>query len=214
MIRLHRCGKSASRHYATLMLGIRHPQLARSLVVAGCGSGALESHRAAFKAHAEAMAVQFLTEGAPSVATALGLSATRIQLQNKDPRGWEEFVRHLCDHSSQGSAFTLRKYQIEKPSLYDLESQLRGISIPVLLAVGDEDDSCLDTNLFLKRTIPTSGLWVLPKSGHAINLEEPAAFNAAVIGFLSTVERGRWEARDTRSLAEGIANPVRMKAWS
>lgn len=196
--------------YATLMLGIRYPHLARSLVVAGCGSGASHSHRASFKAHAEAMAVQFLTEGSASVAKALGLSATRIQLQNKDPRGWSEFVDHLGDHSATGSAMTLRQYQIARPSLYDLENELRTINIPVLLAVGDEDDSCLDVNLFLKRTISTSGLWMLPKSGHAINLEEPAAFNSTVSTFLSSVERGRWEPRDPRSLVEGIANPGRL----
>ena len=33
---------------------------------------------------------------------------------------------------------------------------------------------------------------MLPKTGHTINLEEPAAFNAAVEGFLHAVERGRW----------------------
>jgi pimeloyl-ACP methyl ester carboxylesterase len=32
-----------------------------------------------------------------------------------------------------------------------------------------------------------------PRTGHAINLEEPAAFNREVAAFLSTVERGRWQ---------------------
>jgi len=36
----------------------------------------------------------------------------------------------------------------------------------------------------------------LPKTGHTINLEEPAAFNAAVQDFLHAVEHGRWAERD------------------
>ena len=77
----------------------------------------------------------------------------------------------------------------------------------MLLAVGDEDEPCLDVNLFLKRSLPVSGLWMAPKTGHAINLEEPAAFNQAVHAFLCQVERGHWARRDPRSLAPGLANP-------
>lgn len=198
--------------YASLWLGIRHPSLVRSLVIAGCGSGAVRSHHLSFAKHAEAMAVQFLEEGSPAVAQVLGLSATRVQLQNKDPRSWNDFVEHLSDHSAEGSAMTLRQYQISRPSLFDMEEQLRKIAAPVLLAVGDEDEPCLDANLFLKRTIATAGLWVLPRSGHAINLEEPVLFNTAVQSFLSTVERGRWDARDPRTFADGMANPGLHKA--
>ena len=61
--------------------------------------------------------------------------------------------------------------------------------MPVLLALGDEDGPCLETNLMLKRAIPGAGLWIHPHTGHAINLEEPAAFNAMVESFLADVER-------------------------
>ena len=64
--------------------------------------------------------------------------------------------------------------------------------MPVLIIAGDEDDTTLDVALFLKRTIPRCGLMMLPKTGHTINLEEPAAFNAAIENFLHAVERGRW----------------------
>lgn len=193
--------------YASLLFGLRYPKMARSLVIAGCGSGAANAHRESFKTHAEEMARGFLEKGSKDMAREIGLGATRIQLQNKDPRGWNEFVEHLGEHSAQGSAMTLRHYQMARPSLYDFEDELKSLTIPVLLAVGDEDEPCLDINLFLKRTIPSSGLWVAPRTGHAVNLEEPAAFNAAVQAFLSTVERGRWDVRDPRSLATGLANP-------
>ena len=189
--------------YATLNFGLRHPEMASALVVAGCGSGAPRAERTRFREEAEILSARLLNEGMAPIAQALALGATRIQLQNKDPRGWEEFTRHLSEHSAKGSAYTLRKYQAIRPSLYDLEDELRQLKVPTLLAVGDEDEPCLDTNLFLKRMIPSSGLWVAPKTGHAINLEDPAAFNYAVSEFLATVERGRWDLRDPRSLRPG-----------
>jgi pimeloyl-ACP methyl ester carboxylesterase len=71
--------------------------------------------------------------------------------------------------------------------------------VPTLIVVGDEDEPCLEPALFLKRTIPSSGLLVLPQSGHTINLEEPAAFNAAVLGFFQAVEADRWAVRQAVS---------------
>jgi hypothetical protein len=47
----------------------------------------------------------------------------------------------------------------------------------------------------LKSTLSNAGLWICPNTGHAINLEEPAAFNAQVESFLAAVERGSWRRR-------------------
>jgi pimeloyl-ACP methyl ester carboxylesterase len=48
----------------------------------------------------------------------------------------------------------------------------------------------------MKRAIPTCGLAVLPKSGHVMNIEEPALFNRVIEDFFHTVEAGRWVNRD------------------
>jgi pimeloyl-ACP methyl ester carboxylesterase len=189
--------------FAALHFGLRYSQMATSLVVAGCGSGAPKSEREIFKKQCDATAERFLKEGSASLARALGLGPTRVQLQNKDPRGWEEFVQHLSEHSPKGSALTLRNYQGLRPSLYDLEGELGKMTVPLLLVVGDEDEPCLDANVFLKRTIPGAGLWIVPRTGHAVNLEEPDAFNRAVQEFFGTVERGKWTPRDPRTLAGG-----------
>lgn len=199
--------------FAALHFGLRYSHMASALVVAGCGSGAPKSDRETFKRQCVATADRFLKEGAEPIARALGLGPTRVQLQNKDPRGWEEFVRHLGEHSPAGSAFTLRNYQALRPSLYDLEEQLANLTVPVLLAVGDEDEPCLDANIFLKRTIASAGLWMVPRSGHAINLEEPDAFNREVQEFFGAVERGGWTVRDPRSLAAGtLIGSVRSRS--
>ena len=56
----------------------------------------------------------------------------------------------------------------------------------------------------MKRTISSSGLVILPKTGHAANLEEPNSFNDFVQEFFSSVENGRWDMRDPRSKSTAI----------
>jgi pimeloyl-ACP methyl ester carboxylesterase len=94
---------------------------------------------------------------------------------------------------------TLRGVQARRPSLYDLEDRLRQMGLPSLIVAGDEDEPCLDASLWLKRVLPSAGLAMLPRTGHVINLEEPAAFNALCEEFFHQVETGRWAAGDPRA---------------
>ena len=55
-----------------------------------------------------------------------------------------------------------------------MEADLKRFSVPLLVIVGDEDDTCIEGSVFLKRTVPTAALAVIPRSGHNINSEEPA----------------------------------------
>jgi len=190
--------------FATLHFGMAYPERARSLVIGGCGYGAEPGKREQFQQEAEAAAVRFETLGMEAAATAYALGTTRVQLQNKDPRGWEEFRRGLSEHSARGAALTLRGVQKRRPSLFDLVEQMRRITLPMLLMTGDEDDPCIETSILLKRTIPSAGLVMLPRSGHAINLEEPALFNQILDQFFHEVESGRWQLRDPRSLTGKI----------
>ena len=49
---------------------------------------------------------------------------------------------------------------------------------------------------------------VIPKAGHTINLEEPEAFNRAVLDFLTAVDAGRWTRRNPGSLAKSAILPA------
>jgi hypothetical protein len=118
--------------------------------------------RQSFKQACDAQAQRFLTEGSTIVAEAIGAAPTRVQLQDKDPHGWSEFVRRLSEHSNVGAALTLRNYQALRSSLFDFKDDLAALRAPTLLVVGDEDLPCLETNVFLKSTIPGAGMWVLP----------------------------------------------------
>lgn len=190
--------------FAALHLGLRHPGRTRSLVVAGCGYGAHPDVREQFRSESEAVAQAFEAEGADGIARTYGSGPARVQFMNKDPRGWEEFVRMLGEHSTAGSALTMRGVQRERPSLYDLVDDLRALEVPTLLLVGDEDTGCLQTNLMLKESIPSSGLVILPRTGHTANLEEPDLFNRFVGDFLAEVEAGRWGLRDPRSVSRSL----------
>jgi hypothetical protein len=64
-------------------------------------------------------------------------------------------------------------------------------------------------NVFIKRTCPSAGLLVIPNSGHAVNIEEPAAFNAALADFLAQVDAGRWPMRDPRAVNQTITGMTR-----
>jgi len=189
--------------FATLHVGLAHAHRARSLVIGGCGYGAQPGEEEKFRAECEAAAQAFETDWAAAAAK-YGLGPTRVQYQNKDPRGWREFADQLASHSPRGAANTLRGVQKRRPLLHELVDGMRKIAVPTLVMTGDEDEPCLEAALLLKRSIPAAGLVVMPRAGHAINLEEPEAFNRAVADFLAAVEAGRWETRDPRAVAGAI----------
>ena len=137
-------------------------------------------------------------------ATAVALAPSRVQFQNKDPRGWQEFADQLAGNSTRGAALTMRGVQKRRPSLFDLVDRMKTITAPTLVMTGDEDWPCLEPALLMKRTIATAGLVVMPNTGHTINLEEPGAFNQHVADFLHAVEAGRWPSRDPRAMVSAI----------
>lgn len=185
--------------FATLHAGLDFPERARSLVLAGIGYGAEPERQEEFRALSEQAAAAFEEQGSEVFADIYGASAARVQFQAKDPRGWREMVDGLAGHDPIGSANTMRGVQARRPSLYALEDRLKALDLPVLIICGDEDDHTLQPGIFLKRCLRAAGLLVLPKTGHALNLEEPDAVNRALADFLSQVEAGRWPERDPRA---------------
>jgi pimeloyl-ACP methyl ester carboxylesterase len=190
--------------FAALHFGFAYPDRARSLVVAGCGYGAAPDKRAQFASETEVAARRFEELGAQTAAEAYALGPSRVQLQNKDPRGWREFVDQLAEHSSRGAALTLRGVQQRRPSLFDLVDRMKTLTTPTLIITGDEDWPCLEPALLMKRMISAAALIVVPNTGHAVNLEEPAAFNQHLDSFFHMVESGRWPTRDPRAMDTSI----------
>ena len=130
-----------------------------------------------------------------------GLSPARIPFLVKDPRGFAEFNEMFASHDAKGAATRDARLPGERVRRSTTSRRrLRKIAVPTLIVVGDEDDPCLEPSFYFKKWIPTSGLVVMPKTGHVVNQEEPALFNEAVADFIARVEAGRWPARDPRSM--------------
>ena len=187
--------------YATLHFGLRHASLARSLTVIGAGYGSDPDKRAQFLRDTEVMARRFEMLGTPEAIKVYQIGPARVQLQNKDPRAFQEFCETFAGHSALGSANTLRGVQAKRPTIYSLERGLANMKVPTHIWSGDEDNNCLDPGLFIKRVCPAARLTVVPGTGHAVNVEEPDTFNRLTDEFLSLVDSGRWRPRDPRALS-------------
>jgi pimeloyl-ACP methyl ester carboxylesterase len=185
--------------FASLHFGLTAPERAISLTIAGAGYGAEKQFEDYFRGVSLEVANNFVTQGAKVFAGTYASGASRVQFQNKDPRGWRAFADRLATHSDIGAANTMRGVQARRPSLYDLEAEIAAMTVPALVMVGDEDDHCLQPGIFLKKTLPAAGLAVLPKTGHTLNLEEPELFNTLLREFIAMVEAGRWLPRDPRA---------------
>lgn len=177
--------------FATLHFGMAYSARALTLVTAGVGSGAHKDEYARFQADSRANAKTMLERGMAHFAAGYGENATRVTMKAKDPRGFAEFQRHLAEHPAQGSANTMLGYQGRRPSLYDLTAEMAAITAPLLVIAGDEDPSTIEPSLLIKRTVPGAALAVVPRTGHMINLEEPALFNRLVEDFFHQAELGR-----------------------
>ncbi|MGB9698440.1 MAG: alpha/beta fold hydrolase [Thermodesulfobacteriota bacterium] len=195
--RAHICGLSMGS-YTALLFGLKYPERVRSLTIAGSGYGS-GARREEFQREVAERAEKMLKGGMKAISESYTQGPARVQLQNKNPRAWEEFRRQFEEHSPKGSAYTFWRVQERRPSLIDLGEQLAKMELPVLIILGDEDERGLEGSLFLKRNIPRAGLEIYPRSGHTVNLEEPDRFNRSVLDFITAVDGGRWEARDPRS---------------
>lgn len=178
--------------YAALQFGLLHPEKVSAIYAAAVGSGSHPSYRDAWVKETCRLARIFGDRGIAGIAKRIAERPSRLPLKHKDLNGWQEFVARFLELSPQGLMHTMARCQALRPSLYDLRDQLSEMTVPVLLGVGDEDIACLETNLMLKSVLPNAGLWIVPNTGHGINLEEPAAFNAQLESFLTAVERGSW----------------------
>jgi 3-oxoadipate enol-lactonase len=194
--------------YTSLQVALNHPQRVRSLVLVGTGSGSERWYTQDFYKHACELGDQFEREGSAAIAKTYGMSPSRLPFLLKDPRGFAEFTVRLAEHDALGSANTSRGFQGARPSLYDFTTELRKLNTPALIVVGDEDERCIEPSLFLKDVLSASGLVVLPKTGHVVNLEEPDLFFGLVGDFLTRVEGGRWAARDPRTRGARPFAPV------
>ena len=186
--------------YSALQVALNKPERMLSMTLAGVGSGSSIEKLEAFRKTCGETADQFDKIGSAEVAKVTREAPGRIPFLVKDPRGHADFYAALARHDSKGSANTMRGFQGGRPSIYTQADEIRQAKTPALISCGDEDDACVEPSLFLKQHLPAAGLTFFPKSGHVLNLEEPALFNEMVERFIALVEANRWGVRDPRSV--------------
>lgn len=197
---------------AAVEFGIRHPGRALSLTVAAGGGGGSTDpdEKKRFAADCADFAARIEREGLAAMAELYCAGPARVQYRDKDPRGWIEFKQQFVGGSARGRALTMIGVQGRREPFFARTAELEKIRDPMLVIVGDEDDSTIGLGLHLKRHVPRCGLMMFPKTGHTINLEEPAGFNHALEQFIHSVERGRWNERN-RSTGAGYTLVPRPK---
>ncbi|HEX3858589.1 MAG TPA: alpha/beta hydrolase [Pseudolabrys sp.] len=185
----HSMGAATALH-----VGIHHAGRCISVVAAGCGYGSspdpkvVEESRAVSRQTGKMFAETAMAEAA----RIYGDGPTRQSQKHKDPRGYAHFITMLSEQSALGHSLTMLNLQAKRPTLYEMEANLKKFSPPLLIIVGDEDEWCVDASIYLRRTVPTAGLLVVPRTGHTITSEEPDKFNAALEELFAAAEAGRW----------------------
>ena len=197
--RAHLVGLSQGA-YTVLQFALEYPERASAVAFTSGGAGSRPVGEPSPARDVVSRSEDLRLRGMVAMGAEMARGPSRVQLYAKDTRGWKEFRKYLQEHSTEGAYLTMRHFQGERPSLFSFEDRLRALPTPVLLIVGDEDDPLVPVNLFLKQTIPRVGMWMLPMTGHGVNLEEPALYNAALQDFFDQVERGLWKTRAERSI--------------
>jgi pimeloyl-ACP methyl ester carboxylesterase len=175
---------------STLQFAIRNPLRARSIVLTSIGSGS-DMKPGEFAAGMEVLAELALTKGMRALAEHYAATPTRYRLKEKNPAEYANFIAQLAAGSALGITNTMRGVQEKRPPLYAHKEKIAGLSVPALVVLGAEDEPCIGSSHFLKETLPGARLEIVPKTGHCVNLEEPALYNRLVMGFIESLEAGR-----------------------
>ena len=175
-----------------LQTALWHTERCLSLTMSSTGYGAMTEGRSEFQQACRDMSERLINEGWETMALAYGDGPFRASFKKKCPDAHADFLERLTGHSSLGSALTQRGIQAHRPSFVEQEAALKAMTLPTLLIVGDDDQPGWPGTLYLKQTIPTAGLYVSPRTGHQVNLEEPEVFNHVLRQFLDAAAAGTW----------------------
>lgn len=175
---------------STLQFAIRHSTRVRSITLTSIGSGS-DLKPGEFAANMEELAELTLKNGMRALAEHYGAAPTRYRLKDKNPSEYRNFIEQIAAGSPLGITNTMRGVQERRPPLYAHEEKIAALRVPALVVLGDEDEPCVKPSHFLKETLPGARLEVFTRTGHAVNLEEPALYNRLVMGFIEGVEAKR-----------------------
>jgi pimeloyl-ACP methyl ester carboxylesterase len=152
--------------YMSLAFHRAHPERTRALLIIDTGPGYRNDEaRAGWNANAIKRAERYEAEGLGDLSRA---SAEVRAAAHRDATGLARAARGML---------TQRDARV-------IES-LPDIRVPAIVIVGENDQPFLAASDYMAAKIPGAKKAVIPAAGHAANIDNPAAFNAALAGFLT-----------------------------
>lgn len=112
-------------------------------------------------------------------------TAERLEERGLAGLGSSGEVRASRHRSAEGLARAARGMLTQRDS--SVIESLPTVKVPALVVVGADDTPFLKATDYMAAKIPTSEKVVIPQAGHAVNIDQPAAFNTAVRAFLDTL---------------------------
>ncbi len=158
--------------YMSLAFHLAHPDRVRALLIIDTGPGYRNDEaREGWNRSALKTAVRYETDG-------LGLLA-----------GGSAERRTASHRSAEGLARAARGMLTQKDAR--VISSLPTIAVPSLVVVGSNDTPFLAASDYMAAKIPGAKKAVIEGAGHAANIDQPAAFNAALLEFLVAEDLAR-----------------------
>jgi pimeloyl-ACP methyl ester carboxylesterase len=152
--------------YMSLAFHATHPERVRALLIIDTGPGFKKDEaREGWNRTAQRTAERYDTEGLGLLGSA---SAERATARHRDASGLARAARGML---TQKTARVIES--------------LPHIKVPSLVVVGEKDTPFLAASDYMAAKIPGAQKAVIPNAGHAANIDNPAAFNAAVETFLA-----------------------------
>jgi pimeloyl-ACP methyl ester carboxylesterase len=155
--------------YLSLAFALSHPEMVRALILCDTGPGYRNPQaREQWNETAERRARAFEERGLE----ALGRSP-EVQASTQVHRSADGLAR-----AARGILAQFNSRVIDG---------LPSISVPTLVIVGENDTPFLNGSDYMANKIPGARKVVIPDAGHSSNIDQPTAFNEAVLIFLAEV---------------------------
>lgn len=150
--------------YMTLAYHLAHRERCRALMLIDTGPGFKKDEaREAWNNHARGRGDKLLAEG-----EAVLSASAESRMQEQNYKGLRNAAYGMLTQQNA-----------------DAINSLPDIKVPALVVVGDQDKPFLAATDYMSTKIPNARKVVIADAGHASNVDQPAAFNAAVVEFLN-----------------------------
>jgi pimeloyl-ACP methyl ester carboxylesterase len=170
--------------YMSLAFHHRHPERVRALLLFDTGPGyKSDAARAEWNANAERRAVALETQGLAALGgRPQSIAGTAPRAGDALPSAEVAASQH---RSAKGLALAARGMLAQRDD--HVIRSLPEIRVPTLVVVGADDTPFHAATDYMAAKIPGARKVVIPGAGHAANIDQPEAFNRAVLEYLDSL---------------------------